>query len=557
MRTHFYILCAVFGAFLGYGQVSVVSETNAREYEVNEPFKLNIGVEIEGNLEQQTPIKLPDLSKFEILGNASEIFSFIDPETGTMVRQTVYQLVLEPKQAGKIKIGSALVQVNGKIYKSEAFDIIVKEAKKTSELAHHRDVFLSMEALNGGVYENEPIKIVLRAYGKNFSQFRKVHQVKLPHQVGNIYSISLDKKDIEVNSNDFASQVLASFIFFPDKAGNIIIPPAMAKLSDENISSNELKINIKPLPKDAPKSFKNAVGNFELTIDADEKTEINKGFDVWVKLSGEGNLHDIELPKILESEDYQVFKPKKDIKTSPQNNTIYGEITEHYIVIPKKEGEISLSLEEFTFFNPKKQKYQSIQLEHSVESLSPEDLTEENSTLSQVFDNTEHLLKKVDLIPVSEKEKPLKNNWLSIFVILGLGGTVAGILWLLRRKNKKKEPVKLEKITTIAETEEKIKHSLFIGKEYYFRSIKNAIDNDNSPRFFEEYEELHYDVQQQVELYEQKGISQFLQENVSEDFAQEYRAFREQISQEKYAPTHGDLYEFYNNIVKFYSQIMK
>ena len=130
MKNRFlYVLISL--SIFSYGQVSILSETNTKEYEVKEAFKLNIGLEILGNeLEQQTPIKLPDLSKFEILGNASEIFSFIDPETGTLVRQVIYQLVLEPKQAGKIKIGSALVQVNGKIYKSESFDIFVKENSK-------------------------------------------------------------------------------------------------------------------------------------------------------------------------------------------------------------------------------------------------------------------------------------------------------------------------------------------------------------------------------------------------------------------------------------------
>ena len=39
-------------------------------------------MEIAGDMHQQTPIKLPDLSKFEVLGNASEAFTFIDPETG-------------------------------------------------------------------------------------------------------------------------------------------------------------------------------------------------------------------------------------------------------------------------------------------------------------------------------------------------------------------------------------------------------------------------------------------------------------------------------------------
>lgn len=554
INRNLYIFITILFSVFSYGQVSILSETNTKEYEVKEPFKLNIGLEISGNnLEQQTPVKLPDLSKFEILGNASEVFSFIDPDTGVLVKQMIYQLVLEPKQSGKIKIGSALVQVNGKIYKTEAFDIIVKEnSKKESEKILAKNVQLSMETKNSSAYAFEPISITLKASGKNFHNFRKIHHIQLPRNKVKVYPISLNQNEIEIGNT--ASQVIASFIVYPDKTGIYSIPAALAKLENEQLTSNTLNINIKPLPQGAPSHFKNAVGEFGLEIiKLNDQAFANETFEILIKLSGQGNFDHIELPKILESTDYQILnKPKKSTNITTTSKGLVGEITEHYIIIPKKEGNMILNIEDFSFFNPKNNKYQNIsKTENILVSNTPQD-----STIEKLMDDTGHILKKVELSPISqkeEKEKPYKGI-IGGFSILGILG---GILIFFLRKRKRKAIKTPEKITTIAETEEILKYKLFIGKEYYFRSLKKDLENNMPLSFFEHYDELHYDAEEQVRLESNKNIEEFLENTTSIGFVQEFKEFREKIQIEKYAPIHQDLNEYYNNIIKFYSKIMK
>lgn len=545
-------------SIFGYGQVSLLTETNTKNFEVKEAFKLNIGLELTGNnLEQQTPLKLPDLSKFEILGNASEAFTFIDPETGMMVKQIVHQLILEPKQAGKLKIGSALVQVNGKIYKSEAFDIFVKENNRKNNELFSKDVSLSMEVQNTDKYTFQPIKIILKAHSKNFQNLRKIGQIQLP-KYANIHPISLEKQDIEIEEygDEKASQIIASFILFPENSGNIIIPPALAQLDKEKILSNKLKINVKSLPKNAPHNFTNAVGNFEINIKTPDKIRVNQPFDIFIKLSGEGNLNQISLPKILESDYYTIFQPKKTIKTTPSANGLTGEITEHYVLTPKKEGNIDILIEDFVFFNPQKNTYETINKTHHINSLAS---NEENSTIEEMIDDTEHILKKVDLSPIPSKKDKKNINWITIFTIsIALGVIlIIGFYILKFRKKKRATNIQKDKITTIAETEEILRNSIFIGKDYYFRLMKKALEEGNYTLFFEYYDELHCDAEQQIELYENKNINQFLENTINSEFAKDFDNFREKILLEKYAPIHQDLYDFYNNIVKFYSKIMK
>lgn len=567
MKCRLSYILLFFCSILGYGQVLVLSETDTRDYQVREPFNLSIGLEIIGeNYHQQSPLRLPDLSKFEILGNANESIQTIDQETGNIVRQVVHHFILLPKQAGKIRIGSAQVQVNGRIYKSDPFDINVRDSRKALD-SFGKNVSMTMEATNKEVYQNQPVNVILKLKTEsyNYEDFRKVNQIKLPNNGKNIHPIDLKRKDIEVGkNNDTATQIVASFIVFPDKDGVVVLSPAMAQFNDTKISSNPLKINVKKLPNDAPITFKNAVGKFEIDVKIpSDEVEVNKPFDVFVRLKGNGNLKQLELPKIKKSDDYSVLKPKQKTNVILNEEGFSGEVVEHYIVIPKKEGNINIDLEEFSYFDIDKNDYQSFEKqEFKVVSLSEEDFDSKESGLDQMMDGTGHILKKVNLLPISDdkKEKENKNNILWWLLVAGVLAGLGTFIFIKRKKQTMVNPISLpekDKITNVSDTEELIKNQLFISKDYYFRSMKNYLEKEEHHHFFLTYEELHNDAESQVKLNEYKDIMAFLLDNVGEDFANDYQIFRERINIEKYAPVHQDLYEFYNEIVKFYSRIMK
>jgi batD len=564
MRLRVYILSFILPIF-GYGQVTLLSETDTKEYQVREPFNLSIGLEIIGeNYQQQSPVRLPDLSKFEILGNATESVAAIDPETGNVVRQVLYHLILQPKHAGKTRIGSALVQVNGRTYKSEPFEILVRDGKRKHD-AWGRSVSMVMEVLDKEVYENQPVNMVLKlkANPHNYLDFRKVNQIKLPQKTKNIYTVNLKREDIEIDKNDeTAMQVIASFVVVPEKDGNLFVSPATALFNEERILSNPLKIHVKKLPEGAPRGFKNAVGKFDLEVEIPkDEVEVNQPMDVFVKLKGKGNIIGAELPKIVESDDYTILKPtqKIDVKESE----LSGEKTDHYVIIPKKEGEITIRYENFAYFDIDEKQYQTINSDDiKILSLSKEAMDSPTSTLGKMMDDTGHILKKVNLLPVSEEENEEESFDYGRFAGMGLlvFGSLLAIYFFTFRKKKPKQWNSVQeddKITTIAETEELLKENISIGKEYYFGALKNAVDKGNFASFFENYQELHTEAENQIKRLKNQTISEFLEEIENADFVKDFEQFRTEIQEAKYAPVHEDLYEFYNNIVKFYTKIME
>lgn len=571
MKRLYYILFGLLSV-ITYGQVTVFTEVNTKEPKLNEPLVLTIVQEIAGeDLEQQTPLQLMDLSKFDVVGTASERNTYIDQRKGIRINQLVYQVYLQPKTLGKLKIGSALVTVNGKIYKSEPFDVIVKEGDKRAENTDYfsKDVFLNLDVDDKEVYENQPVVAVLRAYSKNFNNFRKVENIKVPKQNdARIKPISYKKQDIENTDGEYSSQVIATFVIFPEKSGNIEIEPVSALIKTpgvSKISSNKVKLNVKTLPKGSPENFKNAVGKFNITINSSAKentAELGKPIDVAVKISGLGNLDENKLPKIIESADYTFFAPKIVSQLSTSKDGVKGSVVAKYLLIPKKEGNLKIETEGFAFFNPENNQYVDLGNAFlNLNVLNAKQIAANKTPLDLVDDYTKGVIETVK-IPI-DKEKNVKELSFNLKYILGNFGIIAlGILFLFllyKLRSKPKSEKEIKPITTITEEEEKIRNQLKPDFSSYFNYLKLAKESGNFAQFFKTYEELHADTELYVENKFNMNLKVFLEEYNSAQFNEEYRKLVYAISMEKYAPIHEteNIDELYNNILSIYTEITK
>lgn len=559
---------------ISYGQVTLLTDVNVKEAKPNEPIVLTIVQEVAGDdLVQQSPLRMPDLSKFDIIGTASEQNTFIDQRKGLRVNQFVYQYYLMPKVSGKVKIGSALLTVNGKIYKSEPFDILVKDGSKNTEADYlAKDVYLNLEVSDKTVYENQPTVAVLRAYSKNFDNFRKLENIKVSEQYNAIVKpISYKKQNIETKDDgEYSSQVIATFVIFPEKSGNVEIEPVSALVKNAEMGkvvSNKVKINVKNLPTGSPESFKNAVGNFNVSIeaiDSSKEIEINKPVNVLVKIAGNGNLDANKLPKIIDSEQYTFFKPKITSKLTTNKEGVNGVIAATYVLIPKKAGKINISTEDFSFFEPNLKKYVDIGAKSLLLNvLTPQQIAANKTTLDVVDDYTKNVIETVPL-PVVEKKNNASYysfNWKNVLLNLALlfGCGLVFYYFVNRRKEKKVlKPIPLKPITTIAEEEERIRNQIKPDFYSYFNYLNTLkIDGDFSA-FFKTYEDLHHDVETYIERKSKESLKSYVQNTKGRKFFEDFKDLEKLMSIEKYAPIHDQEHidELYHSIVKIYSEIM-
>jgi len=419
---------------ISYGQVQLSMKSDKTDYNGREVVNLTIVLELNGNnLEQKSKIMLPDLSKFNMIGSGSFNQIVNDAETNTAIDQYITRIALEPKQKGKVRIGSVLVNVNNKIYKTEPFDIFIKDIEKKPIANIANDVYLNMEIEDREVYQDQPTIAILRVYSRNIDNLRKVKNVRLPQQENiNVHAVSLKRSEIDPSGYaNMASQVLAVFMVFPNESGYVEVPSVSASVNTfstkNKIASNKVRLNVKKLPEGSPESFKDAVGKFKVDIycSPKEKIEAKKPVNVTVKVSGEGNLADMSLPKIEESPDYEIFAPKITSHVNPGLTGMKGEILAKYILIPKKAGELVVKTEAFAFFNPAEKEYVNLGQEKlGLTAFSHDQVLEARSTVEKVNDYTNTLLETVDS-PVLKttsfkvKEKS-KFNWNVLFVNIAI-----------------------------------------------------------------------------------------------------------------------------------------
>lgn len=579
MQYRLIYILLLFTSVISYGQINFSITPDKTDYTSKDVINLTIILELNGSeYNQQTPLRLPDLSKFNMIGSGSVSSGYMDPETNTVITQYVTRVALEPKQKGKVKIGSVLVTINNKIYKTEPFDVFIKEVDKKSVANNaSNDVYLNMEIEDREVYQDQPTIAVLKVYSRNMDNFRKVKNIHLPEQDNiNVHPINYKKSEIDPSSGygNMASQVLAMFMVFPNEAGYVEVPPVSASVNTYNnknkILSNKVKLNVKKLPEGSPEGFRDAVGKFNVSVynTSKEKIEVKKPVSVVVKVSGEGNLADMILPKIAASPDYEIFAPKITSKVAPGTVGIKGEVLASYIIIPNKAGPISIKTEDFAFFDPSSKEYVDLGQETlALNAFSHEQIAESRTTVEKVNEYTNTFLETVNSpvlkttsFKVKEKGKFHWNILLTNIAIL-LGLFITYLLFKTWQKKRKlvKETVPPKPLGSVAETEKEIRERLKTDVNDYFGYLENLKDSGDYLKFFHVVEELDADVRSQYFQSSAEDFRKFLESYKGNAVAEEYRNLSQRIQMEKYSPVKSSegIDELLKAIVNLYSQISK
>lgn len=136
---------------------------------------------------------------------------------------------------------------------------------------------------------------------------------------------------------------------------------AFAEVKNIVRRSPSIEIDVLPLPQAGrPASFNGAVGNYELTASL-EKTEVQRGQAVTLRIvvSGVGNIKIAGNPQKPELEGFRVYDPTIEERSWVQGREYAGEKKLEYVLIPRKEGALTVPALEYSYFNPTTKSYQT------------------------------------------------------------------------------------------------------------------------------------------------------------------------------------------------------
>ena len=140
---------------------------------------------------------------------------------------------------------------------------------------------------------------------------------------------------------------------------NFFDDPFNSRAVKQTVSSKPVTINVQSTPTDGkPVDFSGAVGKYRLSVTLDKNTvKVNDAISLKLRLSGNGNIKLIELPKPVVPPDMEQYDPKINSSIKRNGSIISGSKTAEYILIPRLGGEYTIKPLSFSYFDPKEEKY--------------------------------------------------------------------------------------------------------------------------------------------------------------------------------------------------------
>lgn len=570
MRLKLYILFLLFFGILGQSQVTIIPFLNKDKVNVNETFTVTFVVQIKGEVTSESPLYLPDFSKFQIVGSASNRNTVV--VGADVIDEKVYQWVLKPLEPGKVKVGAARLEVNGKSYYTTPVDIEVNEVAQanTTTPPPVPKTYVNVELMSDKVYQNQPVVGKVRIYASNVYDLKKVKNIHFAKQKNlQIEQVNYQKSDVEVATPHLVSQIIARFVLLPTKSGKVVLPPVSVNIArGKKIKSTPIPLEVKPLPKHQPKGFQNAVGeDFKMEIVSPNQNEImvDEPIKVAVKLKGKGNLSNLKMPLLHNEEGLEIYPPKIKRNVHQTKKTLGGEIIAEYIVIPKKGGNIKLTTPHFSYFNPSTRKYEHLSPTSShLKIKSREQVLDEKSTFEKMNEYTHNVLEKVEnpILETQSSSSETQKKWRWETIVLNLLLVVLFLIFFLlfrkwqKNRLKNKNHLTSKSLGSVEESEKEIKELLEnnIQDDLFF--LQKMKEQKKYNAFFEAIKDLEIKLKDKLQV---SDIQEFIKNNMQEETVLKYQEIQEKIQFQKYLPVQDEqeIDKIYDAIVKLYSEIGK
>ena len=318
-----------------------------------------------------------------------------------------YTMTYRAEKAGTYTVGAASVNVGGKTYTTKPFTLEVLPPDKSASGGNQsqsvqvydvdtqtpdksvgkNDVFVRIILSKSKAYEQEGILCTIKLYTKyNIQQFMPTLQPSFDGFISQELPITSSINRIEnYNGENYMVADLKQCILFPQRSGTLTITSGNYDLTviqyqtvrsgmfgmmmrtpvekEIKVSSNKATINIVPLPEPKPADFCGAVGTFSVsTRMLNDNLKTNEAGTLRLTINGNGNLKNIQTPKIAFPSQFDVYDPQTTVDANPSGDHLTGTVTIDYAFVPQYVGKFEIPATSFSYFDPVKNKYERISI---------------------------------------------------------------------------------------------------------------------------------------------------------------------------------------------------
>lgn len=332
----------------------------------------------------------PNFKNFKIVGGPSHSVSqsWIN---GKATFSQKYSYIIKPLNKGEFNLPSASIEFEGKTLQTQPVKIIVTDEVKVPKNPNDPDyiaeqnIHLVAEISKSRPYVGEGIYVEYRLYFSNNVGIYDNAVTEAP-QYNGFWNQEIKRDGSQVktalyNGEEYRYAVLNKALLIPTKSGKLTIDPMkmdivvavptgrgdffgnpITKQIRKEYASARKVVNVKQLPLEGkPESFSGAVGEFTYELTSSKNVlKANESSQIKVEVKGVGNLKLFELPKIETPKELEVYQPERKEKVNITTGGLSGSVTDNYTVVPAYKGKYKIPKTEFSYFNPRDEKYHTI-----------------------------------------------------------------------------------------------------------------------------------------------------------------------------------------------------
>ena len=403
-------------AFLFLALSSIFSQVTLK---VQAPSQAEVGQKIRisyiANTTDVDDFQVGDFEGFNVLygpsTSQSSNFSMVNGRMSQSSTMTFTYTVV-PTTEGTLKVPAATIKADGKTVKSGTASIEVLPASQQQsqqpsggqqggnprqqrqqqsntsggQIANN-ELYMTVTANRQKIYEQEAVMLTYKLYTLvNIQQISgEMPQIDGCHVQELDREAQLTLKYERVNGRNYGTAVWKQYVVFPQKTGKIKIPSitfdtqvevqnhsmdpfdiffgggSLSQMVRKQIKTPTIEIEVLPLPTPKPDNFSGAVGKFTVSATlTPEQVNANDAATLRLVVSGQGNMKLMKAPKIRFPQDFEVYDPKENNKTTNTATGAKGNITYDYVVVPRHGGKFTIPPVEFCYFDPEKEQYNTV-----------------------------------------------------------------------------------------------------------------------------------------------------------------------------------------------------
>lgn len=316
MKIYLFLLFVILSVTNWAQKPSIQLSVSDKYIEVGQVLSFTAKSNINGDIQLELP------NEFIQGGTMNGMEQTMDQNGNMLISVNLTQEGVFRKE-GKFQV-YAFVKDKSKTHRSNVVFVTVKkkgEIKKKSYSQEEGDITKSnlkeplfgiVEKSSAKVYEGEALVLRAKVYSRlniNMMQGYKSFALKGPaetYELDKSTNISLERENYKGVS--YLTFSCGKQLVFPSNSGKFVVKPFSMALQFNHggffdqttqIESNATMIEVLPLPKGAPNDFIGAVGKFDMESSISKSSAVvGDILSLKVKISGTGNLHAIQKPKI-------------------------------------------------------------------------------------------------------------------------------------------------------------------------------------------------------------------------------------------------------------------